>query len=109
MWRARLRGRIEIGDSAPAALVDETIRSLTRKIEVLFDPSPQAMIPPGDVTVILSDGRRLRRQVSKLKGTPANPMSFAECADKFIHCLAFAKKIRLTRVRPKQSSAASHH
>ena len=89
---ALARGRVDIGDSGPAALQDETVRGLTRKIEVLFDSSPEAMIPPGDVTVILNDGRQLRRQVGKLKGTQANPMSFAECVDKFVRCVAFAKK-----------------
>lgn len=88
---ALARGRVDVGDLSSAALADDAVRSLTRKIEVVFDPSPDAMLPPGDVTITLENGRQLSRQVSKLKGTPANPMNFAECADKFLHCLSFAK------------------
>jgi 2-methylcitrate dehydratase PrpD len=89
---ALARGHVSIGDSTPTALKDEVVRELTRKIKVTFDPTSDAMLPPGDVTVVLKDSRRLRRTVDVLKGTVENPMSFAECAAKFRDCTRFARK-----------------
>jgi 2-methylcitrate dehydratase PrpD len=89
---ALARGHVSIGDSAPAALKDDVVRELTRKITVTFDPASEAMLPPGDVTVVLTNGKRLRRTVEVLKGTVANPMSFEECVAKFRHCAGFARK-----------------
>lgn len=88
---ALVRGRVDVADSTSEGLRDETVQTITRKIDIVFDPSEDAMIPPGDVTVVLRDGRRLRRKIGPLKGTPENPVTFDECADKYRRCVSFAQ------------------
>ena len=57
----------------------------------------------------LQDGRTIRGRADFAKGSPAIPMSYAEVADKFLDCAAFAKwpperaKATIERVRTLES------
>jgi 2-methylcitrate dehydratase PrpD len=77
--------------------------------EVVNRPDVQAMIEKVDfgvhpeaeaagydkmttmVEIVLKDGRRISGQADFGKGSPANPMSYEEVADKFQECAAFSR------------------
>jgi 2-methylcitrate dehydratase PrpD len=88
---ALARGHVGLEDFTEEALGDSLVREIVAKIRVEVDPALTG-IPPGIVTVKMKDGRQLRREVPVLKGTPESPLSYAEYADKFRHCVAFAAK-----------------
>ena len=56
-----------------------------------IDPSPRSN-RPARVAVKLRDGREIERAFENLKGTPENPVGFAECAAKLRACVPFAAR-----------------
>jgi 2-methylcitrate dehydratase PrpD len=65
-----------------AALHDELVRVLCRRVEVR--PARDAQGWATTTRIELADGRRLERHVAEFPGTPAQPMSDAERAEKFM-------------------------
>jgi 2-methylcitrate dehydratase len=62
-------------------LFDKTIRETLPKIKVRAEPSFEAQFPkvqPCNVTITLTDGKRLTRHLDWPKGDPRSPMSDAE-------------------------------
>jgi 2-methylcitrate dehydratase PrpD len=88
---ALVRGHVGIADFTPEALADETVRAVAAKIRVPIDPAPRSN-RPARVIVRLRDGRELERDFPHLRGTPENPVSFDDCADKLRAALPFAAR-----------------
>jgi 2-methylcitrate dehydratase PrpD len=89
---ALVRGHVTLADFTPEAIADPLVRELCTRVRAVVEPRFTQIIPPGDVTVRLKDGRELHHEVPYPKGTPENPVSFAECADKLRACLPFAAR-----------------
>jgi 2-methylcitrate dehydratase PrpD len=88
---ALARGHVDLEDFTADALADPIVREIVTKTRVEVNPEFVGIFP-GIVTLKMKDGRQLRREVPVLKGTPDNPLTFAEIADKFRSCVAFAAK-----------------
>ena len=87
---ALARGHVDLSDFTPSALADEVVQRLAARVRVEVDPSLGRVIPPGIVRVRLRDGRELAMRVEHLRGTPEDPVSFADCAAKLRLCAAHA-------------------
>jgi 2-methylcitrate dehydratase PrpD len=82
--RALLRGRVDLADFEPAALADDASLELASRITIAQDdnPDPNALVPI-TVTIELSDGSELQRQLHVIYGNPANPMQRTAYLEKF--------------------------
>jgi 2-methylcitrate dehydratase PrpD len=70
------------------------MQEMIRRVEFGVDPVAEAAGYNKMTTIIrisLKDGRTLSGRADFAKGSPADPMSFAEVAAKFLDCAAFAK------------------
>ena len=59
-------------------IADPAVTDLASRVDIEVDPEMDAVYPgryAGIVTVLLADGRRLRKRVDYSKGMPENPMS----------------------------------
>jgi 2-methylcitrate dehydratase PrpD len=67
-----------------SALADSAIRALTRRIRYFISDDPEEQTADiNTLTVILKDGRRVKRQGRTFLGTPSMPASQADVYDKF--------------------------
>jgi 2-methylcitrate dehydratase PrpD len=69
-----------------ARIADPTVCDLASRVDVEVDPEMDAVYPSryaGIVTIVLDDGRRLRKRVDYSKGTPEHAMGLEELHDKF--------------------------
>jgi 2-methylcitrate dehydratase PrpD len=77
---------------------DETVnradvKAMIERIDFGVHPEAEAAGYDKMTTIIeiaLKDGRRIEGRADFGKGSPANPMSFDEVAEKFLDCAAFA-------------------
>ncbi|MDR1605283.1 MAG: MmgE/PrpD family protein [Gracilibacteraceae bacterium] len=85
-----VRGGATINDFSPAAIKDPALLALAARIKpTLVDESFAGMeIEAGRVEVAFSDGSKLTEQVNLPKGTPTNPLNFADVEEKFHGCLS---------------------
>lgn len=69
-----------------ASLRDPEILSLSRKVRLVLDEASRKIegYLGASVDIRLTDGRELIREVKTFKGSPTNPLSRAEIAEKFI-------------------------
>jgi 2-methylcitrate dehydratase PrpD len=85
------RGRVNLDDFTEAAVADPEVGNLARRIEARVDPhAPEKAFVPVTLRVSLRDGRVLERTVSRLLGTPDQPLSRADLLAKFRHCAGYA-------------------
>jgi len=81
---ALLRGTVDLEDFTDLALKDPVRLALAERIAVLANDNPDDnALTPIDVTIELTDGRRLERTVTDVYGSPAMPMSRAAHLAKF--------------------------
>ena len=90
------------GSIFPDVLTEETLRdteilNLSRKITVEATPEKDEIFkkegfPPNDVDIYTTDGKVYSGCEPFVKGHPQNPMTFAECAEKFQRCVKFSAK-----------------
>ncbi len=83
---ALLRGRVDNGTYASKNFADPKNIAFLKKVRVSEDKELTAMYPDhiaNRVTLKMSDGRRITRQVDDPKGHPNNPMSKEEVEGKF--------------------------
>jgi 2-methylcitrate dehydratase PrpD len=74
--RAIMRGTVELDDFRPPALADEATHALARRFRMDVDdnPDPNAL-GPVTVAVALRSGRCHEARVTRMYGSPANPLS----------------------------------
>ena len=89
---ALLRRRVAMQDFTASAMEDAEMLSLTAKISAVADPTLNSArgVEPARVDLKLNDGRHLSARVELARGSPQQPMTFADCSDKFRDCLRFA-------------------
>jgi 2-methylcitrate dehydratase PrpD len=70
-----------------ARIVDPVVCDLASRVEVEIDPEMDAVYPgryAGVVTLVLDDGRQLRKRVDYSKGMPENQMTSRDLDAKFL-------------------------
>ncbi|MBC7220944.1 MmgE/PrpD family protein [Candidatus Bipolaricaulota bacterium] len=83
---ALAKGNVLPSDFTDEALRDPLVGELLPKIKVVKNPEIDALFPKvkrAIVTIVLADGRRLRRVEDHAKGEPERPLSPAELLAKF--------------------------
>lgn len=89
---ALVKGKIKISDFSAAALKDQTILSVAKKIVPIADSDLdwKVKIPDGRMEILTRDGRVLKRIGNNVPGSPETPMSWDELVQKFSECTAVA-------------------
>jgi 2-methylcitrate dehydratase PrpD len=89
-----LRGKAGLGEFTDAVAKRADVQEMMRRIHFAADPEAERAGYDKMTTIIklhLKDGRTLSGRADFGKGSPANPMSYDEVADKFRDCAAFAQ------------------
>lgn len=89
-----LERRAGLNEFTPATVARSDVRALIEKVDFGVHPEAEAAGYDKMTTFIeidLVDGRCIRGQADFGKGSPINPMSFEEVADKFRECAEFGK------------------
>lgn len=89
--QALLRGRVGLGEIAPGAAADPTVRALMARIAVRAAPDiPPGAFVPVRLQVRTQAGAVIQREVTALRGSRARPLSREERLAKVAHCWSFA-------------------
>jgi 2-methylcitrate dehydratase PrpD len=70
------------------------VQAMIRRVDLGVHPEAEAAGYDKMTTIVeiaLTDGRRISGRADFGKGSPANPMSYEEAADKFRECAAFSR------------------
>jgi len=93
---ALLKRNVSLKDFGEKEIQNSQITQLTPKIECLVDPeldrNYQASVTPAIVEIFTKDGQIFSKKVIERRGSPSNPLSIEEIAEKFRHCAQFAHK-----------------
>ena len=81
-----LRGRFSVDDIQPAAVMDAAVGTLAKRVQVDVDSGLTGKFVPATVAVKTRQGARLEATVTRLPGTPADPLSEAERRAKALAC-----------------------
>ena len=90
---ALIFGKAGLQEFEDAALTDETVLELTRKIHVTADEAFSAAFPKEQTAVLTlttKDGRVLSERVDFPKGEPENPFREEEFHDRYLELMRFA-------------------
>ncbi len=88
-----VEGKAGLNEFTDAVVNRPDVQAMIRKVRFVEDPEADAAGFDKMTSIIrvrLKDGRTLSGRADFAKGSPANPMSFDEVADKFRGCAAFA-------------------
>jgi 2-methylcitrate dehydratase PrpD len=89
-----LEGRAGLGEFTDEVVLRPDVKAMIEKIDFVVDPDAEAAGYHKMTTLIdiqLADGRTLSGRSDFGKGSPANPMSYDEVANKFRENAAYAK------------------
>lgn len=88
---ALLRRGVAMEDYTASAIENAQVLSLTGKIKTVADPALNSArgVEPVRIDILLSNGQVLSARVEVAKGSPMQPMSFADCVQKFDDCMSF--------------------
>lgn len=89
-----LRGRAGLPEFTDEIVNDPEVQAMIRKVDFGVHPAAEAAGYDKMTTIIeitLKDGRKISGQADFGKGSPANPMSYGEVADKFRECAVFSR------------------
>ena len=85
--------KVEIKDFTEQALRNKDIHRLARKVITRKDPElNQPAIEPAVVEINMKDGRVYRERVSHARGSPENPLTTKDVAEKFRNCASYAAR-----------------
>ena len=88
-----LRRRAGLAEFADEVVNDPQVKTMIEKIDFVVDDEAERAGYHKMTTIIdieLADGRKISGRADFGKGSPANPMSYDEVADKFCGCCDFA-------------------
>ncbi len=89
-----IEGRGGLNEFTPAVVNRPDIKAMIEKVDFGVHPEAEAAGYDKMTTIIeieLADGRRIEGRADFGKGSPANPMSYEEVAEKFRECAEFAR------------------
>lgn len=86
---ALARRDVGIADFEPDQLGEASVLRASAKVNYVLDETiPDDGFSPGDIEVVLQDGRRLSRVETHALGSPQNPMTEQDLIAKFRKCVA---------------------
>jgi len=89
-----LDGKAGLPQFTDAVVQRPDVQAMIRRVNFYVDPEAEAAgfdKMTSILKITLKDGRVINGRAEFAKGSPSNPMSFAEVADKFRGCAEFAK------------------
>jgi 2-methylcitrate dehydratase PrpD len=87
-----LRGDVFLKDFEEFFIRDPAVLKLAEKVKVIMDPALQERDMGIATFVVKTNQGVYEKKVSKVKGSPSNPMSMDECIEKFKKCFAYTQK-----------------
>ena len=93
------KGEVFLNDFASDTVKkDSDTLEFTKKIKILIDPEISANdISSANMIIRTLKGESVSFKVTTLKGSPLQPMTFEECADKFKKCLEYSHRSSLIK------------
>jgi len=93
------KGEVFLNDFASDTVKkDSDTLEFTKKIKILIDPEISANdISSANMIIRTLKGESVSFKATTLKGSPLQPMTFEECADKFKKCLEYSNKSSLIK------------
>jgi 2-methylcitrate dehydratase PrpD len=88
-----VHGKAGLGEFTDAAVNQPEVQDMIKRVHLYTDPEAEAAGYDKMTTIInihLKDGRTMSGRADFGKGSPANPMSYEEVADKFRQCADYA-------------------
>jgi 2-methylcitrate dehydratase PrpD len=88
-----VHGKAGLGEFSDSAVTQPAVQDMLKRVHVYADPEAEAAGYDKMTTIIkiqMKDGKTFRGRADFGKGSPANPMSYEEVADKFRQCADFA-------------------
>jgi 2-methylcitrate dehydratase PrpD len=88
-----VHGKAGLGEFTDAAVNQPAVQEMLKRVHFYTDPEAEAAGYDKMTTIInihLKDGRTISGRADFGKGSPANPMSYEEVADKFRQCADYA-------------------
>jgi 2-methylcitrate dehydratase PrpD len=90
---AVIKGNVGIGDFTPEAIKDSRVLEIAQKVNpIILQELTRREVDPSIVEIKTKDGKRYSMRMDNRKGTPENPMTEEEFADKFRDCLVHGRK-----------------
>ncbi|MFC2059914.1 MmgE/PrpD family protein [Chloroflexota bacterium] len=95
---ALVKGRLLIEDFVEEAIGNPQVLAMARKIKVVVDPEKSNLkgvaggICPIDIEIESKDGKHYKKHVEFARGSPKNPMDWAEIIQKLEDCARFSAK-----------------
>lgn len=89
-----LEGRAGLTEFTDEVVLRQDVKDMIAKVDFVVDDRAEAAgyhLMTTYIDIMLTDGRTISGMADFGKGSPANPMSYTEVADKFRECAAFAK------------------
>jgi 2-methylcitrate dehydratase PrpD len=86
---ALVKGRVSLEDFTRAAIKNEDVLRISRKVTGVLDPALNRHgVGPGRVKILMKDGTEYSEEVEHCLGSVERPMTFDDCAVKFRECAA---------------------
>ncbi len=84
---ALVKGKVTTEDFTEAAITNEDVLAVSRRVTGILDPDlTRHGVEPGRLTIVTADGSEYSEDVKHCLGSVENPMTFADCARKFMEC-----------------------
>jgi 2-methylcitrate dehydratase PrpD len=88
---ALVKGKVTLEDFTPDAIKRKDYLAVSNKVTGELDPAlTRHAVGPGRVTIYMKDGKEYTEEVTHCLGSVENPMTYADCADKFRECAPLA-------------------
>ncbi|MCX4647040.1 MmgE/PrpD family protein [Streptomyces sp. NBC_01446] len=89
---AAVHGDLKAGDLTQAALKNDRVLDLARKVVTVSDPALdwKDELPSGRVGIVTRDGRRLEQSGEHTPGSATRPLTWTDIREKFANCAALA-------------------
>lgn len=88
-----VHGKAGLSEFSDAAVNEPEVQNMIKRIHFYTDPEAEAAGYDKMTTIIkihLKNGRTVSGRADLGKGSPANPMSYQEVANKFMQCADYA-------------------
>ncbi|MCL4533984.1 MAG: MmgE/PrpD family protein [Bacteroidetes bacterium] len=92
---AAVQGRVGLGDFIESNWNDPQVLAIADRVEVVVDAElseAPGLMSPNLIELETRQGERFVERVEWVKGSPQNPMSLAECIEKFKECAALSAR-----------------
>jgi 2-methylcitrate dehydratase PrpD len=89
-----IHGKAGLGEFSDKAVNEPAVQDMVKRVRFYTDPEAEAAGYDKMTTIInihLKDGKTISGRADFGKGSPANPMSYEEVADKFRQCADYAR------------------